>query len=166
MKKYNDEYKVFEQYGFSFEAYDNLRKLAKIVDLKEYMRGLDRVLCYSVDSISDDIPFSYAYRISLPIVEALYNYLIMPYESSYIRVPVKDMKGIMAKVDCFCLNCERLGGNVFESPSMLIQEMLDEKAEKEDSVYVEAKRKNVLIKFLEDCKSMSRCKGLKADNNG
>ena len=71
MKKYNDEYKVFEKYGFSFEAYDNLRKLTKIVDLKEYMRGLDRVLCYSVDSISDDIPFSYAYRISLP--NAIFN---------------------------------------------------------------------------------------------
>lgn len=160
------EYEVFEKYGFSFEAYDNLRKLSKIVDLKEYMRGLDRVLCYSVDSISDDIPFSYAYRISLPIVEALYNYLVLPCESSYLRVPVKDIKGLMSKVDSFCLNCERLGGNVFESPSMLIQEILDEKAEKEDSVYVEAKRKNVLIKFLEDCKSMSRCKGLKVDNNG
>ena len=84
MKKYNDEYKVFEQYGFSFEAYDNLRKLSKMVDIKEYMKGIDRILCYSIDSISDDIPLSYAYRISLPIVEALYNYLIMPYESSYI----------------------------------------------------------------------------------
>ena len=164
MAENNAEYEVFEKYGFSHEAYDNLRKLSKMVDIKEYMRGLDRVLCYSVDSISDDIPFSYAYRLSLPIVEALYNYLVLPCESSYLRVPVKDIKGLMAKVDCFCINCEKLGGNVFESPSMLIQEMLDEKAEKEDSIYVENKRKNVLIKFLEDCKSKSRCKVLKVDN--
>ena len=82
MVENNAEYKVFEKYGFSHEAYDNLRKLSKMVDIKEYMRGIDRILCYSIDSISDDIPLSYAYRISLPIVEALYNYLIMPYESS------------------------------------------------------------------------------------
>lgn len=156
----NSEYEVFEKYGFSFEAYDNLRKLSKMVDIQEYMKGVDKILCYSVDSISDKIPFSYAYRISLPIVEALYNYLIMPFESSYLRVPVNDMKGLMSKVDEFCLNCERLGGNVFESPSMLIQELLDEKAEKEDSVYVENKRKNALMLFLEDCKAKNRCKGL------
>lgn len=160
----NSEYEVFEKYGFSFEAYDNLRKLSKMVDIKEYMKGIDKVLCYSVDSISDSIPFSYAYRLSLPIVEALYNYLVMPFESSYIRLPVKDIKGLMSKVDEFCLNCERLGGNVFESPSMLIQDLLDEKAEKEDSVYVENKRKNALMLFLEDCKGKSRCKGLHIEN--
>ena len=154
------EYGSFERLGFSFEAFDNLRKLSKMVEIKEYMKGIDKVLCYSVDSISDSIPFSYSYRLSLPIVEALYNYLVLPYESSYIRVPVKDMKGLMSKVDEFCLNCERLGGNVFESPSMLIQELLDEKAEKEDSVYVENKRKNALMLFLEDCKAKNRCKGL------
>lgn len=154
------EYGSFERLGFSFESFDNLRKLSKMVDMKEYMKGIDKVLCYSIDSISDSIPFSYAYRLSLPIVEALYNYLVMPFESSYIRVPVKDMWGLMRQVDEFCLNCERLGGNVFESPSMLIQELLDEKAEKEDCTYVENKRKNALMLFLEDCKCKSRRKGL------
>ena len=77
MAENNAEYEIFEKYGFSHEAYDNLRKLSKMVDLREYMKGVDKILCYSIDSISDNIPFSYAYRLSLPIVEALYNYLVL-----------------------------------------------------------------------------------------
>ena len=155
MAENNAEYEVFKKYGFSFEAYDNLRKLAKMVDIKEYMRGIDRILCYSIDSISDDIPLSYAYRISLPIVEALYNYLILPYESSYLRVPVATLERLISKVDCFCNYCEKKEGNVFESPTMLIREILDEDAEKEDSTYIATKRLNVLKRLLEDCRAKS-----------